>query len=143
MQANTIMKNRLQQRLETEQGRGHGIDLSPLIDVVFILLIFFIVTTVFIRETGVEVNKPQAVSSQLLENQLVLIAITSDGNVVYDRNNIGVNGVRSTVASLLTIQERPVVIQADRQVPTELLVQVMDEAKLGGATDLNIATTLN
>lgn len=137
------MKNRLQDRLDTDQDKGHGIDLSPLIDVVFILLIFFIVTTVFIRETGVDVNKPQAVSSERLQNQLVLIAITRNGEIMYDRNNIGVGGVRATVASLLAIQERPVVIQADREVSTELLVRVMDEAKLGGASELNIATTIN
>ena len=132
------MKPSLQERLNQDQPQG--IDLSPLIDVVFILLIFFIVTTVFIKETGVEVEKPQAVSAQQLENDLILIAITADGQVVYDHNNIGVEGVRSTVSALLLIQDRPVVIQADRQVITDLLVRVMDEAKLAGATSLNIAT---
>lgn len=132
------MKPSLQERLNQDQPQG--IDLSPLIDVVFILLIFFIVTTVFIKETGVEVEKPQAVSAQQLENDLILIAITADGQVMYDHGNIGVAGVRSTVSALLLIQDRPVVIQADRQVTTDLLVRVMDEAKLAGATSLNIAT---
>jgi biopolymer transport protein ExbD len=132
------MKPSLQERLNQDQPQG--IDLSPLIDVVFILLIFFIVTTVFIKETGVEVEKPQAVTAQQLENDLILIAITADGQVVYDHNNIGVEGVRSTVSALLLIQDRPVVVQADRQVTTDLLVRVMDEAKLAGATSLNIAT---
>lgn len=132
------MKPSLQERLNQDQPQG--IDLSPLIDVVFILLIFFIVTTVFIKETGVEVEKPQAVTAQQLENDLILIAITADGQVVYDHNNIGVEGVRATVSALLLIQDRPVVIQADRQVITDLLVRVMDEAKLAGATSLNIAT---
>ena len=132
------MKPSLQERLE--QDHQHGIDLSPLIDVVFILLIFFIVTTVFIKETGVEVQKPQAVTSEQLENELILIAITAAGEVVHDNSNIGVSGVRSTVAALLLAQERPVVIQADRSVTTDLLVRVIDEAKLGGARELNIAT---
>lgn len=132
------MKPSLQERLDQEQR--HGIDLSPLIDVVFILLIFFIVTTVFIKETGVEVQKPEAVTSEQLDNELILIAITPQGEVMYDHANIGVSGVRSTVAALLLAQERPVVIQADRAVTTDLLVRVMDEAKLGGATNLNIAT---
>lgn len=132
------MKPSLQERLEQEQR--HGIDLSPLIDVVFILLIFFIVTTVFIKETGVEVQKPQAVTSEQLENELILIAITATGEVVHDNSNIGVSGVRSTVSALLLAQERPVVIQADRVVTTDLLVRVIDEAKLGGAREVNIAT---
>lgn len=132
------MKPSLQERLDQEHR--HAIDLSPLIDVVFILLIFFIVTTVFIKETGVEVQKPEAVTSQQLDNELILIAITPEGEVMYDHSNIGVSGVRSTVSALLLAQERPVVIQADRTVTTELLVRVMDEAKLGGATNLNIAT---
>lgn len=132
------MRPSLQQRLEQDdQAR---IDLSPLIDVVFILLIFFIVTTVFIKEPGVEVDKPEAVTAEQLENELILLAITPAGEVVYDGSNIGVSGVRSTVAALLLVQERPVVVQADRRVTTDLLVRVLDQAKLGGATSVNIAT---
>jgi biopolymer transport protein ExbD len=135
------MKPSLQERLDQE--RAPGIDMAPLIDMVFILLIFFIVTTTFVTETGVDVNKPEAVSAQRLENELILIAITPAGDVWYDRNNIGVAGVRSTVAALLLAQqERQVVIQADRRVTTDLLVRVMDEAKLGGAKALSISTTV-
>ena len=132
------MKPSLQERLE--QDPQQAINLSPLIDVVFILLIFFIVTTVFIKETGVKVDKPVAVATQKLENELILLAITPAGEVVYDHSNIGVSGVRSTVSALLMVQERPVVIQADRKVTTDLLVRVMDEAKLGGAKSISIGT---
>jgi biopolymer transport protein ExbD len=134
------MKPSLQERLDQE--RSTGIDMAPLIDMVFILLIFFIVTTAFVNETGVDVNKPEAVSAQRIENDLILIAITPAGDVWYDRNNIGVAGVRSTVEALLLSDERPVVIQADRLVTTDLLVRVMDEAKLGGAKSLSISTTI-
>ncbi|MCC2603961.1 ExbD/TolR family protein [Planctobacterium marinum] len=133
------MRRNLEQRFEQQQGRD--IDLSPLLDVVFILLIFFIVTTVFVRESGVDVNKPQAVSTQDLERNVVLIAITDQGEVMYDSNNIGVVGVRSTVAQLLRQQAKPVVIQADKSVPTDLLVKVLDQAKLAGAEQVSIATT--
>jgi biopolymer transport protein ExbD len=129
----------LQERLD--QDRAAGIDMAPLIDMVFILLIFFILTTTFIRETGVDVDKPEAVTSARLENDLILLAITPAGEVVYDHSNIGVAGVRSTVAALLLAKQRPVVIQADRRVTTDLLVRVMDEAKLAGAKSLSIATT--
>jgi biopolymer transport protein ExbD len=132
------MQNRLKQRLE--QQPQQGIDMSPLLDVVFILLIFFIVTTVFVRETGVEVDKPQAVSAKRLEQTVVLIAITRTGEVMYDGNNIGVVGVRGTLEQLLNKSDKPVVIQADKSVATELLVQVLDEAKLAGASQVNIAT---
>jgi biopolymer transport protein ExbD len=132
------MRTRLQERLEQEHQ--HGIDLSPLIDVVFILLIFFIVTTVFVKESGVEIDKPQAVSSEQLTSELIIIAITRDDEIFHDRSNIGVGGVRATVAALLRTQQRPVVIQADRMVNTDLLVQVIDQAKLGGAVSVNLAT---
>ena len=132
------MKPSLQQRLE--QDPKQAIDLSPLIDVVFILLIFFIVTTAFIKETGIKVDKPEAMTAQKMENELILLAITPIGEVVYDHANIGVSGVRSTVSALLLVKERPVVIQADRKVTTDLLVRVMDEAKLGGAKSISIGT---
>ncbi len=133
------MRPSLQERLDEEHS--HGIDLSPLIDVVFILLIFFVVTTVFVRETGITVDKPKAVTTRQLDNDLIVLGITAAGDVVYDHANVGVAGVRSTVAALLLGQERPVVIEADRRVTTDLLVRVIDEAKLAGAKTVDIATT--
>lgn len=133
------MRPSLQHRLEQTHK---GIDLSPLLDVVFILLIFFIVTSVFVKETGVEVEKPQAMSQKKLENTVIMIAITRDGDVIYDSLSIGVSGVRNTVSQLLQTRERAVVIQADKQVMTELLIQVIDEAKMAGAKSVNIATAL-
>jgi biopolymer transport protein ExbD len=134
------MKPSLQERLDQE--RAPGIDMAPLLDMVFILLIFFIVTTAFVKETGVDVEKPEAVTAQRIDNDMILIGITSAGDVWYDRSNIGVAGVRSTVAALLLAEERPVVIQADRRATTDVLVRVMDEAKLGGAKSLSISTTV-
>lgn len=127
-------------RLRLEQEQQHRIDLSPLLDVVFILLIFFIVTTVFVKETGVDIDKPQALSTNDLPRAVILLAITGSGQVVYAGTSIGVSGVRATVAQLVQAQQRPVVIQADRQVPTELLVRVLDEAKLAGAHNVSLAT---
>ena len=133
------MRPSLQERLEQE--RAPGIEMAPLIDMVFILLIFFIVTTTFVKEAGIEVEKPEAAASVRLEEDLILLAITPTGDVWYDSANIGVAGVRSTVAALLLSKDRPVVIQADRRATTDVLVRVMDEAKLAGATSLSIATT--
>ncbi len=132
------MKPSLQERLENEPRQT--IDISPMIDIVFNLLIFFIVTTVFVKETGIKVEKPEAVTAQKLENELILLAINPAGEVIYDHSNIGVSGVSSTVSALLMVQDRPVVIQADRRVTTDLLVKVMDQAKLGGAKSISIGT---
>ena len=117
------------------------INISPLIDMVFILLIFFIVTTVFVEETGVEVTKPQAASQIQLEKNSILIAITANNNVVYGGRDIGVNGVRGVVKRLIQDDPKmPVIIQADENVPTRILVRVIDEAKLAGANSVNIST---
>ncbi|MBC3764775.1 ExbD/TolR family protein [Neptunicella marina] len=132
------MQNRLKQQLEQQQQ--NGIDMSPLLDVVFILLIFFIVTTVFVRETGVEVDKPQSITAQQLEQTVILLAITDDGQVYYDGNNIGVAGIRGTLEQLLQTDDRPVVIQTDKNVAAQQLVEVIDEVKLAGAKVVNLAT---
>ncbi|MEX0331915.1 MAG: ExbD/TolR family protein [Puniceicoccaceae bacterium] len=123
------------------RGATEDINISPLIDMVFILLIFFIVTTVFVEETGVEVTKPQAASQIQLEKNSILIAITANNNVVYGGRDIGVNGVRGVVKRLVQDDPRmPVIIQADENVPTRILVRVIDEAKLAGANSVNIST---
>lgn len=132
------MASRLQRRLEAQPIQS--IDMSPLLDVVFILLIFFIVSTVFVKETGVEVDKPQAISAQKLDQMSILIAITANGEVMYDSTNIGVAGVRGTVEQLMVQEVRPVVLQVDKTVSTDLLVEVIDAAKIAGAVDVNIAT---
>ena len=117
--------------------------MSPLIDMVFILLIFFIVTTVFVEETGVEINKPEAATQVDLEKNSILIAITANGNVVYGGREIGINGVRAQVRRLVQEDPRmPVIIQADESVPTRTLVRVLDEAKLGGAISVSISTDM-
>jgi biopolymer transport protein ExbD len=132
------MKSSIEHKLE--EAKGQDIDLAPLLDVVFILLIFFIVTTAFVRETGVDVEKPTAVSTQKLQKSIYLIAITAAGEVFYGGTNIGVDGIRATLMQLNRTNPRPLVIQADKSVSTELLVKVIDQAKLAGVANVNIAT---
>ena len=118
-----------------------GIDISPLIDVVFLLLIFFIVTTVFVKETGVEVSKPRAASAEDLERQAILIAVTDQSRVWHGGREIGFDGVRAVVAALLEENpDSPVVVRADSAAPTESTVKVVDAAKLAGADVVSIAT---
>lgn len=125
------------------EGRNEEINVSPLIDIVFILLIFFIVTTVFVEETGVEVQRPQAASAENLEKNSILIAITAEGEVVYGGREIGVNGVQSTVERLLKDEDMPVIVQVDKSVPVEKYTEVHDAAIRGGAQRVNMATSRN
>ena len=134
------MARRFQRFGEPTTETTSEINISPLIDVVFILLIFFIVTTVFVEETGVEINKPRAATQQDLERNSILIGVTPGGQVFYGGREIGVAGVRSTVSRLLKQEEMPVIIQADRDTPTQSTVQVLDEAKLAGAERVFVST---
>lgn len=117
-----------------------GIDLSPMIDCVFILLIFFIVTTVFVEETGVDVIKPIAESSERLEKNSILIAITEDGKVVYGGREIGVNGIRNVIRQLLLEEDMPVIIQADRAAEHGVFREVFKEVKVAGAEKISFST---
>lgn len=132
------MKSFIESKLE--ESKGQELDLAPLLDVVFILLIFFIVTTVFVKETGVDVDKPSAVSTKQLQKSVLMIAITDSKEVVYGGTNIGVEGVRATLTQAIRSKVKPLVIQADKTVPTDLLVQVIDQAKLAGISNVSIAT---
>jgi biopolymer transport protein ExbD len=109
-------------------------------DCVFILLIFFIVTTTFVEETGIEVDKPQAASSVRLEKTSILIALTEKGQVVYGGREIGFGGIQPLVKRMLQKEDVPVIIQADKGAPAGLLVRVIDESKLAGAVKVSVAT---
>jgi biopolymer transport protein ExbD len=122
------------------EDEGESINISPLIDMVFILLIFFIVTTTFVEETGVEVDKPRAASAAQLEKNSILIAITGNGQVVYGGREIGIAGVQPLVKRMIQKEELPVIVQSDRTVQAALLVRVIDEAKLAGARKVSIST---
>jgi biopolymer transport protein ExbD len=122
-----------------EEDSG-GFDISPLIDCVFILLIFFIVTTTFVEETGVEVDKPQAASAAQLEKNSILIAVTANGEVVYGGREIGIAGVQPLVKRMIQNEELPVVVQVDQSARAGLFVRVIDEAKLAGAKKVSVAT---
>ena len=130
-------------RNNTDDSSEAGVDISPLIDCVFILLIFFIVTTTFVEETGVEVDKPQAASSVQLEKTSILLAITDKGEIVYGGREIGIAGVQPLVKRMMQKEEVPVIVQADQNVKSGILVRVIDEAKLAGAQKVSIATLKN
>jgi biopolymer transport protein ExbD len=124
----------------TDAEESSEINMSPLIDMVFILLIFFIVTTTFVEESGVEVDKPSAASASRLDKNSIILAITAQGQVVYGGKEIGVGGVRPLVTRLCDRDPMPVIVQTDKTTPAGLLMRVVDEAKLGKAKNVSIAT---
>jgi len=123
-----------------DDGGETGVDMSPLIDCVFILLIFFIVTTTFVEEQGVEVDKPQAAAPSQGESESVVLSLTERGDVVYEGRVIGLSGVQPLVKRMMTRDDVPVIIQADSKSQSGLLVRVIDEAKLAGAKTVSLAS---
>lgn len=124
----------------SDEGSEGQIDMSPMIDCVFILLIFFIVTTTFVEETGIEVDKPQAASAAMLEKTSVLIALTAAGEVIFDNRSIGMGGIQPLVKQKLQKEQLPVILQADTNANSGLLVRAIDECKLAGAQKVSVAT---
>lgn len=125
----------------SNEGSASEINMSPLIDIVFILLIFFVVTTVFVDDPGVEVNKPDATTAKQIEKNAILLAVTKEGEVFYGGRSIGVEGVSSVVASMLGDDpELPVVIQGDELASHGLIMKVTDAATTGGAKSIYSAT---
>ena len=118
------------------------INLTPMLDVVFIMLIFFIVTASFVKEAGIDVNKPEGATAQAKEKANILIAIDAEGAIWIDRRQVDPRAVRANIERLHA--ENPqgtVVIQADEDARTGTLVQVMDAARLAGVYDVAIAAS--
>ena len=123
-------------------GTSHevrGINISPLIDMVFILLIFFIVAAVFVEEPGVQVRRPEAVTARDLEKNSILLAITADEEVYYGGDPIGIAGVRPLIRRLLRVRQMPVILQVDQAADGEALVRVIEEARIAGGA-VSVAT---
>jgi biopolymer transport protein ExbD len=116
------------------------INMTPMLDIVFIMLIFFVVTTSFVKESGVDVSRPAATTAERKEHGNIMIGITSENQVWIARQRVDVRAVRATVARLHA--ENPagaVVIQADRRAEAGILVQVIDQSRAAGVHDVSIA----
>ena len=127
-------------RRHSTRGEESEINITPMLDVVFIMLIFFIVTSSFVKESGVEVTRPSAETAERQERGNIVIGITDGGEVWIDNRQVDVRAVRVNVERLLAENpESGVVVMADQGARTGLLVDVMDQARLAGAEDLSIA----
>jgi len=118
------------------------INMAPLIDLVFLLLIFFLVTTSFVKETGIEVQRPQASTATLKEAGNILVGVSQDGRVYLDSKEIDIRSVRAHIErSLAENPEGAVVVVADKQSSTGVVIQVMDQCRLAGARNISIAAS--
>lgn len=132
------MRRRINRKNDSEESE---INLTPMLDVVFIMLIFFIVTTSFVKESGIDVNRPSAQTAERKERGNIIVAIKADGEVWIDKRVVDRRAIRANVARLHA--ENPqgsVVIAADRETKTHVLVEVMDQIRLAGIYNASIAT---
>lgn len=119
---------------------SNEVNLTPMLDVVFIMLIFFIVTTSFIKESGVEIERPEAATATQRPDAQVLIAITPEGAVWVDGRPVDAHRIGQEVAGMLS-GDGSVVIQADRASTTGLLIEVMDRLQQAGVEQVAVAAS--
>ncbi|MEH6358355.1 MAG: biopolymer transporter ExbD [Pseudomonadales bacterium] len=130
------MRRRLSHRIEEEQG----IDLTPMLDVVFIMLIFFIVTASFVKETGADINRPESTTATKQENTSILVAITGQDEIWIDKRRVDVRAVRSNIQRLHAEKpEGTLIIQADKKATAEVIMNVMDAARQAGVSGIALA----
>ena len=123
-----------------DTGSTTEINISPLIDMMFLLLIFFIVTTAFVEELGVKIRRPSASASRTLEKKSIMIGVTREGAIYYGKNRLSLSTLRGTVRRLLRTEEQPVIVIADKDSRSGLLIDVVDECKAAGAETVSVAT---
>ncbi|MDC0602329.1 biopolymer transporter ExbD [Aliiglaciecola sp.] len=128
---------KIQNLVEEEEAT---IDMTPMLDVVFIMLIFFIVTASFVKESGIDVNRPEAATAVKKDRANILVAISDKGEIWINKRRVDVRAVQANIERLKA--ENPqgtVVIQADRKATTEVLIKVMDASRAAGVYDVSIA----
>lgn len=128
-------------RLRRRPDHSAGIDISPLIDMVFILLIFFMVTTTFVKDMQIDIERPGAATARPSSTKALRVNIDSGANIYVDGNPVRPWMVQSRVRDFLASSGGgPVLVITDRRVPAERLIEVVDQCRLGGATDVGVAT---
>lgn len=123
-----------------QEDEAEEINMTPMLDVVFIMLIFFIVTASFVKESGIDVNRPEAATAVKKERANILVAISDSGEIWINKRQIDVRAVQANIERLKA--ENPqgsVVIQADKKSTTDTLIKVMDAARAAGVFDVSIA----
>lgn len=129
-------------RLRRKDQTVDHIDVSPLIDMVFILLIFFMVTTTFVKDMKLDLDRPSAASASLINEKVIRVYIDSDREVYIDNQPIQVWAIQSKLKDLLkSSTSKAVLVVTDAEIPVESLIDVIDECKMSGAKDVAVSTT--
>lgn len=116
------------------------INMAPLIDMVFLLLIFFMVTTSFVKETGIDVHRPAAATATIKDKGTILVGVNEVGDIFFEKKRIDIRSVRAHIErSLAENPEGGVVIVADQKSDTGVIVGIMDQCRLAGAQRVSIA----
>ncbi len=132
----------MKKRYSSENHDEAAIDMTPMLDIVFIMLIFFIVTTSFVKEAGIEVNRPSANTAQTVQSGNIMIAVGAAGDIWIDKRRVEVDAVRANVERLRAESpEGAIVIQADEQANAGIVVRVMDQVRMAGVENISIAAT--
>lgn len=133
----------MKKRRHTETASDEAdINLAPMLDIVFIMLIFFVVTTSFVKESGIEVNRPTAQTAERRDRGNILIAIAPNGEIWIDKRPVDIRSLRAAVERLRAENpEAAVIIQGDRAAQIGLLVEVMDQVRKGGVSNVSIAAS--
>lgn len=130
----------MRKRKPLENDDDVDLNITPMLDIVFIILIFFVVSTSFVKESGVEVSRPGAHTSERKERGNIMVAITADNAIWVDKREVDIRAVRANIERLRAENpEGAVVIQADRNSRSGLLVQVIDQARMAGVSDVSVA----
>ncbi len=117
-----------------------AIDMTPMLDIVFIMLIFFIVTTSFVKEAGIDVNRPKAAQATQKKSANIFIAVRENGEIWMDKRMVDVERVAANIEKMLAEQPTDmVVVQADKEARHGLVVKVMDQIKAAGIDKISIA----
>ena len=124
--------------LQSSFNQDAEINMSPLVDMVFLLLIFFMVTSVFVEETGVEVDQPQAASISDLEKSSILLALNSQGQIFYGGREISLYSLNSLVSSLIAREKLPLILICDKKTDAEFIIDVIDECRLAGVEKISL-----
>ena len=135
------MRMRRHNSSQSEEG-AHGIDLAPMLDFVMNLLIFFIITAVFVKEVGITVSRPNASNAEKKEGGSIIVAINAAGEIIIDKRTVDVRAIRASIERLHA--QRPedgVVVIADKNAQTGILVTVLDQVRLGGVQNVSIAAS--
>jgi len=127
-------------RSRRRRTRAQDLNITPLIDMVFILLIFFIVTTSFVKEAGVEVDRPVAQTAVKKDKASLMIGVDQEGVIYIQGRSVDLRSVRTHIERFLAeTPEGSVVIVADKNSQTGLVIQVLDQTRLAGVKDVSLA----